>query len=106
MITDANGKVTGVKDRVTSANSWNKLSAILPMDNKKNDVVFSLKNPSTLINESNGVKSIKWLNQGIISDTLGSTPEFIYNNSPGHPSPYLYSYTDPVYSRSLTIAPF
>lgn len=97
VITDANGKVTGVKDRVTSANSWNKLSAILPMDNKKNDVVFSLKNPSTLISDPNGIKSIKLLNQGVVSDTLGSTPEFIYNNNPGHPSPYLYSYTDPVY---------
>lgn len=95
LITDANGKVTGVKDRVTSAHSWNKLSNVL-MDNKKNDVVLSPANPSDLITETNG-KSVKLVNTGSITDLLASTPEFIYNEAAGHPIPYLYSYDDPVY---------
>lgn len=95
LITDANGKVTGVKDRVTSAYSWNKLGNVL-LNNKKSNVVFSPKNPATL-SDSNGIKSIKMLNTGAISDTLGSTPELIYDAVGGHPVPYLYSYNDPVY---------
>ncbi|NML69349.1 T9SS type A sorting domain-containing protein [Chryseobacterium sp. RP-3-3] len=95
LITDANGKVTGVKDRVTSVYWWNKLGNVI-MNNKKNNVVFSPKNPATLF-DSNGIKSIKMLNQGAVSDTLGSTPEFIYDVVAGHPSPYLHSYNDPVY---------
>ncbi len=94
--TDANGKVTGIKDRVTSAYSWNKLSNVL-MDNKKNDVVFSPTNPSDIITDPNGAKSVKLVNTGAISNPLGSTPEFIYNEASGHPIPYLYSYDDPVY---------
>ncbi|MGG5209011.1 T9SS type A sorting domain-containing protein [Chryseobacterium sp. MIQD13] len=96
LTTDANGKATGIKDRVTSAHSWNKLSNVL-MDNKKNDVVFSPANPSDIITESNGTKSVKLVNTGAISNSLGSTPEFIYNEMAGHPIPYLYSYDDPVY---------
>ncbi|MDP9958439.1 T9SS type A sorting domain-containing protein [Chryseobacterium lathyri] len=94
--TDANGKATGIKDRVTSAHSWNKLSNVL-MDNKKNNVFFSPNNPSDIITESNGAKALKLVNTGTITDTLGSTPEFIYNEATGHPIPYLYSYDDPVY---------
>lgn len=96
LLTDANGKATGIKDRVTSAYSWNKLGNVL-MDNKKNDVVFSPTNPSDIITESNDIKSVKLLNTGAITNTLGSTPEFIYNEATGHPIPYLYSYDDPVY---------
>lgn len=95
LITDANGKVTGVKDRVTSAYSWNKLGNVL-LNNKKSNVVFSPKNPATLF-DSNGIKSIKMLNTGAVIDTLGSTPELIYDAVGGHPVPYLYSYNDPVY---------
>jgi hypothetical protein len=95
LITDANGKVTGVKDRVTSANSWNKLGNVI-MNNKKSNVVFSPKNPAILF-DSNGIKSIKMLNTGAVSDTLGSTPELIYDAVAGHPIPYLYTYNDPVY---------
>ncbi|PIF43447.1 putative secreted protein (Por secretion system target) [Chryseobacterium sp. 52] len=96
LITDTNGKATGIKDRVTSAYSWNKLSNVL-MDNKKNDIVFSPTNPSDIITDSNGNKSVKMVNTGAIGNTLGSTPEFIYNEAAGHPIPYLYSYDDPVY---------
>ena len=92
LITDANGKVTGIKDRVTSAYSWNKLGNVI-MNNKKNNVVFSPKNPATLLSN----KSIKMLNQGAVSDTLASTPEIIYDAVAGHPVPYLYTYNDPVY---------
>lgn len=95
LIMDSNGKVTGVKDRVTSAYSWNKLGNVI-MNNKKNNVVFSPKNPATL-SDNNGFKSIKMLNQGAISDTLGSTSEVIYDAVAGHPVPYLYTYNDPVY---------
>lgn len=95
LIMDSNGKVTGVKDRVTSAYSWNKLGNVI-MNNKKNNVVFSPKNPATL-SDNNGFKSIKMLNQGAISDTLGSTSEMIYDAVAGHPVPYLYTYNDPVY---------
>jgi hypothetical protein len=95
LITDPNGKVTGVKDRVTSAYSWNKIGNV-QMDNKKDDVVFSPASPASLIDNS-GVKSIKMINQGTASNILGSTPENIYNNIAGHPTPYLYSYNDPVY---------
>ena len=97
LITDADGKVTGVKDRVTTAHSWNRLNTGYSLDNKKDDVVFSPKHPATLYADASGVKSIKMVNPGAISDTLGSTPELIYNVGPGHPIPYLYSYEDPVY---------
>ncbi|GAA5093143.1 hypothetical protein GCM10023210_23070 [Chryseobacterium ginsengisoli] len=96
LTTDATGKVTGVKDRVTSAHYWNKLGNII-MDNKKNDVVFSPTIPAALNNDTNGIKSIKMDNQGGTNITLGSTPQFIYNSQAGHPTPYLYSYDDPVY---------
>ena len=66
------------------------------MNNKKNNVVFSPKNPATLF-DNNGIKSIQMLNSGVISDTLGSTPEAIYDAVVGHPIPYLYTYNDPVY---------
>lgn len=95
LITDTNGKVTGIKDRVTSANAWNKLGNVI-MNNKKDDVIFSPKNPATLF-DNNGIKSVKMINQGAVSDTLGATPEFIYHEMPGHPIPYLYTYNDPVY---------
>lgn len=95
LITDTSGKVTGIKDRVTSANAWNKLGNVI-MDNKKDDVIFSPKNPATLF-DNNGIKSVKMINQGAVSDTLGATPEFIYHEMPGHPIPYLYTYNDPVY---------
>ncbi|CAF1510501.1 unnamed protein product [Adineta ricciae] len=95
--TDVNGKVIGVKDRVTTDHSWNKLNNGFSIDNKKNDVVFSLTNPATLLTDANGVKSIKMVNQEGGTGILGSTPEFIYNVGPGHPIPYLYSYADPVY---------
>lgn len=96
LVTDSNGKVTGVKDRVTSAYSWNKLSNVL-MNNKKDDVVFSPNNPAELITGSNGAKAVKLVNTGAATDILASTPEFIYNEAAGHPIPYLYSYDDPVY---------
>ncbi|CAF4409132.1 unnamed protein product, partial [Rotaria socialis] len=96
LIIDANGKVTGVKDRVTTAHSWSRLNIGYSLDNKKNDVVFSPKNPAALFTDTNGAISIKMVNQGAVNDTLGSTPEFIYNVGPGHPIPYLYSYADPV----------
>lgn len=96
LITDANGKVTGLKDRVTSAYSWNKLSNVL-MNNKKDDVVFAPTNPSDVITEASGAKAVKLVNTGAITNTLGTTPEFIYNEAAGHPIPYLYSYDDPVY---------
>lgn len=96
LVRDANGKVTGVKDRVTSAHSWNKLGNVL-MNNKKNDVIFSPTNPSDIITEPTGTKAIKLVNPGAISNTLGSTPDFIYHEATGHPIPYLYSYDDPVY---------
>jgi len=96
LILDNTGKVTGIKDRVTSAHAWNKLSNVI-MNNKKDDVVFSPTNPSDLLTDTNGSKSVKMINTGAISDTLGATPEFIYNEMPGHPIPYLYSYDDPVY---------
>ncbi|MEJ5103497.1 T9SS type A sorting domain-containing protein [Chryseobacterium sp. MYb328] len=96
LITNSSGKVVGVKDRVTSAYSWNKLSNVL-MDNKKNDVVFAPTHPSDLIADANGSKAVKLVNTGAVSDTLGATPEFIYNEAAGHPIPYLYSYDDPVY---------
>lgn len=96
LILDNTGKVTGIKDRVTSAHAWNKLSNII-MNNKKDDVVFSPNNPSDLLTDTNGSKSVKMVNTGAISDTLGATPEFIYHEMPGHPIPYLYSYDDPVY---------
>ncbi|MGG7552557.1 T9SS type A sorting domain-containing protein [Chryseobacterium arthrosphaerae] len=95
LITDTNGKVTGIKDRVTSANAWNKLGNVI-MNNKKDDVIFSPKNPATLF-DNNGIKSVKMINQSAVSDTLGATPEFIYHEMPGHPIPYLYTYNDPVY---------
>ena len=97
LINDTNGLITGVKDRVTSAHSWNRLNTGFSLDNKKDDIIFSLKNPAVLITDDNGAKSIKMVNQGPINDMLGSTPEFIYNVSPEHPIPYLYSYEDPVY---------
>ena len=97
LFTDAHGKVTGVRDRVTAARSWNRLNIGYSLDNKKNDVIFSPKHPAILLTDANGAKSIRMVNQGAISDTLGSTPEFIYDVGPGHPSPYLYSYEDPVY---------
>jgi len=96
LIFDSDGKVTGVKDRVTSAHYWNKLDNIL-MTNKKDDVVFSPKTPATLITDANGAKSIQMINANALSDILGSTPEFIYNEAAGHPIPYLFSYNDPVY---------
>ncbi|WP_415325230.1 T9SS type A sorting domain-containing protein [Chryseobacterium sp. MMS23-Vi53] len=99
LITDSNGKVTGIKDRVTSAYSWNKIGNV-QMDNKKNDVVFSPASPAALISATganSSSKSVKMTNQGTTTSVLGSTPEFIYNVSTGHPSPYLYSYNDPVY---------
>lgn len=96
LILDNAGKVLGVKDRVTSAHFWNKLSNVL-MNNKKDDVVFSTTYPSDLINEVNGSKAVKLLNNGTATDVLASTPEFIYNESSTHPIPYLYSYDDPVY---------
>ncbi|AZA78288.1 T9SS C-terminal target domain-containing protein [Chryseobacterium sp. G0186] len=96
LITNSSGKVTGLKDRVTSSHFWNKLSNVL-MNNKKDDVVFSPTNPSDLITDAYGGKSVKLINTGGVSDTLGATPEFIYNEAAGHPIPYLYSYDDPVY---------
>jgi len=96
LIMDNTGKVLGVKDRVTSAHFWNKLSNVL-MNNKKDDVVFSTNYPSELINEINGDKAVKLLNTGAAANILGSTPEFIYNETSTHPIPYLYSYDDPVY---------
>ncbi|HEX8575105.1 MAG TPA: T9SS type A sorting domain-containing protein [Flavobacterium sp.] len=96
LITDANGKVTGVKDRVTSAYSWNKLGNVI-MNNKKDSIVFSPATPATLIDSGNGIKSVNMINQGAATDVLASTPEFIYDEQPGHPIPYLYSYNDPVY---------
>lgn len=87
------GKVTGVKDRVTSAHSWNKLSNVI-MNNKKDDVVFAPTDPALLAPDG---KSIKMINAGPLNSVLGSTPEFIYNEMYGHPIPYLYSYNDPVY---------
>jgi len=96
LLTDSNGKVTGIKDRVTSAYSWNKLSNVI-MSNKKDDVVFSPANPAILVDSGNGTKSVKMVNQGTATSVLGSTPEFIYNEMAGHPIPYLYSYNDPVY---------
>ncbi|SDQ53326.1 Por secretion system C-terminal sorting domain-containing protein [Chryseobacterium soldanellicola] len=96
LVTDANGKVTGVKDRVTSMYGWNKIGNVL-MDNKKDNVVFSPVNPSTLNVDPNGAKSVKMTNSGAPADILGSTPELIYNVASGHPSPYLYTYNDPVY---------
>ncbi|WP_165585113.1 T9SS type A sorting domain-containing protein [Chryseobacterium sp. FH2] len=95
LVTDTNGKVTGIKDRVTSSYSWNKLSNVL-MNNKKDNVLFSPTSPATLFDD-NGIKSVKIVNQGAITDTLASTPEFIYDEMAGHPIPYLYSYDDPVY---------
>lgn len=96
LILDANNKVTSIKDRVTSIHSWNKLSNIL-MNNKKDNVLFTPKNPANLVSEPNGIKAVNIVNQGAISDTLAATPEFIYNEMPGHPIPYLHSYDDPVY---------
>ncbi|SIP93426.1 Por secretion system C-terminal sorting domain-containing protein [Chryseobacterium sp. RU37D] len=96
LLTDATGKVTGVKDRVTSAHFWNKLGNVL-MNNKKDDVVFSPANPSLLTIDTNGAKSVKITNSGLATSVLGSTPEFIYNAGAGHPTPYLYTYNDPVY---------
>ncbi|MCF2221276.1 T9SS type A sorting domain-containing protein [Chryseobacterium sp. PS-8] len=95
VITDANGKVTGVKDRITSDHYWNKLGNII-MDNKKNDVIFSPTIPA-ILNDINGIKSVKMDNQGGTNTVLGSTPQFIYNSQSGHPTPYLYTYDDPVY---------
>lgn len=95
VITDVNGKVTGVKDRVTSDHFWNKLGNII-MDNKKNDVIFSPTIPA-ILNDINGIKSVKMDNQGGTNTILGSTPQFIYNSQSGHPTPYLYTYDDPVY---------
>lgn len=98
LVTDASGKVTGIKDRVTSVYSWNKLGNVL-MDNKKNNVIFSPTNPATLLSVS-GVnstsKSVK-MTSSATGAVLGSTPDFIYDVNTGHPSPYLYSYNDPVY---------
>lgn len=95
LIKDANGKVTGIKDRVTSAHAFNKLGNVI-MNNKKDDVVFSPRTPATLF-DNNGIKSVKMINQGAVNDTIGATPEFIYHEMPGHPIPYLYTYNDPVY---------
>lgn len=95
LITDVNGKVTGIKDRVTSAYSWNKLGTVI-MNNKKDDNVFSPTSPA-VIDNNNGVKSVKMTNSGAPTDVLGATPESIYNEIPGHPIPYLYTYNDPVY---------
>ncbi|CAF0915983.1 unnamed protein product [Adineta ricciae] len=80
---------------LTPKKRW--LSTGYSLDNKKNDVIFSPTNPAILLTDTNGAKSIKMVNQGTAGDILGSTPEFIYNVGPGHPIPYLYSYTDPVY---------
>ncbi len=96
LITNSTGKVNGVKDRVTSAHSWNKIGNVI-MDNKKDDVVFSLVEPSDLIINANGSKAIKLINNGAVGDTLASTPESVYNEQSGHPIPYLYSYNDPIY---------
>lgn len=90
---DATGKVTGIKDRVTSAHSWNKLGNVI-MNNKKDDVVFSPATPAQLAPDG---KSITMINTGAANSVLGSTPEFIYDEMAGHPIPYLYSYNDPVY---------
>lgn len=96
LILDNAGRVTGIRDRVTSAHAWNKLSNVL-MDNKKNDVILSPKSPANIFTDTNGAKSVKLINTGAISDTLATTPEFIYNENSNHPIPYLYSYDDPVY---------
>lgn len=96
LITDPNGKVTGVKDRVTSAYPWNKLGNVV-MNNKKDNNLFSPTNPALLIDNGNGVKSVKMLNIGSPTDVLGATPDEIYNEISGHPTPYLYTYNDPVY---------
>ncbi len=93
---NANNKVTSVKDRVTSIHSWNKLSNVL-MNNKKDNVLFTLKNPANLVSEPNGIKALSIVNQGIITDTIAATPDFIYNEMPGHPIPYLHSYDDPIF---------
>lgn len=96
LITDLAGKVTGVRDRVTSTHSWNKLSNVL-MNNKLDNVIFKPKEPAQLITEGNGAKSIRIVNNGAITDTIASTPQFIYQEGSGHPLPYLYSYDDPIY---------
>lgn len=96
LIMDVNGKVTGIKDRVTSAYSWNKLGPVI-MNNKKDDNAFSPVSPASVMDNGNGNKSVKMINSGVSADVLGATPEFIYHEMPGHPIPYLYTYNDPVY---------
>lgn len=85
VVYDINGNIVGIKDKINSNIIFNKKETLL-----------KINKPATLISE-NGTKSLKITNNGNINDILAQTPEINYADTLGRPSPYLYSYNDPVY---------
>ncbi|MFA6059086.1 MAG: T9SS type A sorting domain-containing protein [Taibaiella sp.] len=83
-ILQANGNVTGIKDRVNSSHIANKL----------NDIVFSIHGNGVLDNANSNAPCINLTNPANLTE-IASTQNYIYTNS--NTSPWEFSYYDPVY---------